>query len=144
MTVSRKHASRVANECIGLRSRQLGRLVTRLYDDVLRSHGLTGAQFGLLAAIELLAPVQPVQLGQKLGIEKSALSRNLQRMRDAGWVEVTVSLTGKGHFLQLADMGRELLITAMPAWEQAQEDAKRLIGTDAAVVLDHLLSNRPK
>lgn len=136
----KRAAERVANECIGLRSRHLGRVITRLYDQALRDQGLTAPQLSLLAAVELLAPVPASGLVDPLEMDKSTLSRNLRLMKRHGWIR-EVAVEGRARQLSLTAQGREALLAAMPAWEDAQNAARERLGAGAGEVLDKLLGH---
>ena len=141
---SRHAAQRMARECIGLRARYLGRLVTRMYDDALRPLGLTAAQLSLLGAIEGLAPASAKQVGERLDLEKSTLSRNLRLLSDRGWVRVLQPDRGRHRLLELTPAGRRLLVRAMPAWQEAQVAARRRLGEETAEALQGLLPGQER
>lgn len=139
-TKTTQAAARVAASCVALRARKLARIVTRVHDEALREHDMTAAQLGLLGAIELKGPVQPVELGQWLEIDKSTLSRNLRLMTARGWVTtVAVADDGRGRAVRLKAAGRKAFLRAMPAWEAAQDQCKKLFGPEVAGTLDILL-----
>lgn len=136
---ARAIAQRTASECIGLRVRLLNRAVSGIFDQALNERGITISQFGLLAAIQLLGPVQPRQIGERLRLEKSTVSRNVQLMVGKKWVRVRESEDGRAQLLVLARKGQDLLLAAAPAWEAAQKRVKALLGPDAGAVVDRLL-----
>ncbi len=121
---SRAAARDIADSCLGLRVRMLNRLVTALFDDALRPLGLTGAQLSILCALQLSPRRRPVDIGTLLKIDKSTLSRNLDRMRRNGWL--TKSAT-RGE-LDLTTEGTRLIAQAQPLWAAAQTEAKNLLG----------------
>jgi len=137
---TKRVAERVASECIGLRSRRLGRVITRLYDYALRDQGLTAPQMSLLAAVELLAPVPASGLVDPLEMEKSTLSRNLRLLKSHGWISEAPA-EGRTKELSLTTEGQEALLAAVPAWEEAQAAARERLGADASEVLDELLGH---
>jgi len=115
-------ARRLADECIAFRVRLLGRVVTNLYDAVLKPFAITVNQTTILAMLTLAGEVGPGTIGRELAMEKSTVSRNLERMRKNGWIETTK----RG--IRVTAAGRELLAALHPAWEKAQADAERLLG----------------
>jgi DNA-binding MarR family transcriptional regulator len=133
---SKAAAARIVSRCIGFRARRLMRVVSRLYDEALRDSELTVAQLSLLAAIELQGPVQPGELAQAMDLEKSTLSRNVKLMVERGLLRISEGETGRAQTLELT-----ALIAALPAWEQAQQQAGALLGPDAAKVLDRLFES---
>src|SRR5262252_5443953 len=78
----------IANTCIAVRLRRLNRVVTNFYDDALRPLGLKVSQLNLLIVTAKLGLARPTQLCDILQLDTSTLSRNVERMRAHGWLEV--------------------------------------------------------
>src|SRR5215831_1848863 len=78
----------IARTCIALRLRLLNRGVTNLYDDALRPLGLKVSQLNLLVVTAKLGLAQPARVCDLLQLDASTLSRNVERMRARGWLEV--------------------------------------------------------
>lgn len=129
-------ALQVSSECLGLRARRLGRDIGRIYDTALAPLGLTGPQFTLLAALQILAPVSPVELSRQIGVEKSTLSRNLKLMENEAWVKTTTR--GNARSVTLTAKGRGLLIRSQDAWKDAQAEASQLVDTTSLRLLQSL------
>jgi len=129
----------IAQECIGVRIRILNRVITRIYDDVLREHGITLAQLNILTATSLHGPLQPSRLVRILSIEKSTLSRNLRLMETNGWVRTRPG-TGNTQNVQVTAAGRRLLRDAKPAWDDAQARTEELMGSRAVGALANVVS----
>jgi DNA-binding MarR family transcriptional regulator len=126
-----EQARDVATNCIALRVRRLGRRVSRLYDEAMREHDLTVAQFTLLSTMIVAGPVSPADLGRRLDLDKSTLSRSLRLMVKRGWIVRGVAAP-KGLELMVLAAGRRLFAQAYPAWQTAQRDAAALMTTEAA------------
>jgi DNA-binding MarR family transcriptional regulator len=122
-----QQARQVVAGCLGYRSRRLARAVTRLYNDRLRPLDLNLTEMNLLAAIAAQGAVQPAKLGPAMALEKSTLSRNSGRLVERGWVEIRQHPEGRGVLLALTARGNQLLLQALPAWQQAQEQAQSLV-----------------
>jgi DNA-binding MarR family transcriptional regulator len=122
-----QQARQVVAACLGYRSRRLARAVTRLYNDRLRPLGLNLTEMNLLAAIAAQGSVQPARLGRAMALEKSTLSRNSSRLVERGWVEVRDHPDGRGVLLAVTARGNEMLLRAVPAWKQAQQQAQSLV-----------------
>ncbi|MBL4740914.1 MAG: winged helix-turn-helix transcriptional regulator [Sneathiella sp.] len=120
---SKKQALDIAKDCFAVRLRKLHREVSGLYDDRFRPFGLTTAQFNLLVSIAAHGEVAPKQLVETLSLEKSTVSRNIEKMQKNGWVKTTPHKDKRRHLLALTDAGEALLEKVTPAWQQAQEDA---------------------
>ena len=115
-------AARLAGECIAFRVRVLNRVITNLYDLFLKPFGVTVNQTTILAMLTLAGEVTPGVIGRELVMEKSTVSRNLERMRKNGWVE------SARERIRVTAAGRELFASLQPAWEKAQLDAEELLG----------------
>ena len=127
-----REARGVVATCLGYQTRKLARAVTRLYNDRLRPLGLNLTEMNLLAAIAAQGSVQPARLGRAMALEKSTLSRNSSRLVERGWVEVRDNPDGRGVLLALTAHGNQMLLRAVPAWEQAQQQAQSLVAVALA------------
>lgn len=127
-----KRASEVAAECLGYRTRSLNRTVTRIYDEALRPVGITIGQFTILAALVARGPVLAADLGHRLNLEKSTLSRNLGLMQAKGWVRREPLEDESRWELDSTARGRRIFASALPQWEKAQERALKRLGSRMA------------
>ena len=118
-----------------MRVRLLNRVVTKLYDDCLRSHGLRTAQMNILVAVSLMKSASPSEIERRLCLDKSTISRNVERMRRRGWLALVAGKDARSHQLQLTARGDKLLGQAMAPWHQAQERAGSLLGKDGVMAL---------
>jgi DNA-binding MarR family transcriptional regulator len=128
--------------CLMTRARRISRVVTGLYEQELRPFGITPSQFSLLILIARFNGASRAEIGRANHQERSTSTRNLQLVLDQGWVEETVPEKGRSRPITISPAGRELLAKAMPAWRQAQEKARKMLGaegTDALVDLSGLL-----
>jgi DNA-binding MarR family transcriptional regulator len=117
----------VAEECIAVRLRVLTRAVTKLYNKALRPHGLTVSQMNILVAVSRLGDAKPQDVCRILHLDKSSLSRDVERMRAQGWLESLLGEDRRTGLLRVARSGRALLQKTFPAWHQAQRQAKALL-----------------
>ena len=127
-------AASVARDCLATRTRSVSRTITRLYDHALREHGVTVGQYALLTGIALNESIQPTDLGRRLNLDKSTLSRNLRVMVLQGWIAGRRSSSGRGSKLTLTARGRRVLEKAFPAWERAQKLAYAELGRLATLL----------
>lgn len=130
-----KVAAEIAADCLAMRVRFLNRSLTAIYDDAFRSLGITTGQVNMLVAIIKQESLTSRQLGDILNIEKSTLSRNLERMRKSAWIELTPPATGRAYSIKASRKGKALLRKVLPCWQNAQDDAVDLLGMKGARVL---------
>ena len=126
---------RISRDCIAMRVRVLNRVVTKVYDDCLRRHGLRATQMNILVAVSLMKTASPSELERRLCLDKSTVSRNVDRIQRRGWVEFVPGKDGRSHHLQLTALGAKLLTKAGPTWQEAQEKAVSLLGNDGVAAL---------
>src|SRR5438270_13852309 len=126
----------IATSCIAGRLRLLNRVVTNLYDDALRPLGVRLSQGNVLAVTAKLGVARPAQVCEFLELDTSTLSRTVDRMVANGWLEIVPDEDGRSQPFRLTAEGRRLLERALPAWEQAQAGARKLLGDDGLRLLD--------
>lgn len=120
----------ISNKCIASQVRQLNRSVSKIYDDQLRSHGLKISQFTILVAIATMGETSPQIISSTLNLEKSTLSRGLERMIKQEWIEASYSNGGRIQTVVLTEAGKRQVLEASSSWLKAQEQAEQLIGHD--------------
>lgn len=130
-----RHRARVASisdECIANKVRLLNRAVTAIYDEALRPHRVKISQMSVLITVSKMGSASPGAVGRVLHMEKSTMSRNVERMRARGWLEVVPGSDGRSIELRATPAGDQLLHEVYPAWSSAQRRAAALLG-DAGV-----------
>lgn len=132
--IYKKHVSeetnRVERECVGFRVRKLNRMVTAIYDGALSGAGLKTSQFTVLVAVTNREKVRPSELTKMLQMDESTLSRNVERMCAKGWLRLERSEDRRSHLIEITDKGRALIRRSLPAWERAQEEVTKRLGTE--------------
>lgn len=118
----------IAQSCLAVRLRAISRRVSTIYDEALRPYGVKVSQLNVLVAIGATGGASPSRLAAHLSLEKSTLSRNVDKLVDRGWVHVEGS--GRGQHLTLTPDGTALLTAALPAWRRAQAQVERQLGPD--------------
>ena len=124
--------------CFAMRARRLSRLLTRRYEDELRESGLTVPQFTLLAAIIKHEPIAPADLGRRLDLEKSTLSRTVAKMIENGWLKEGYENEGRKG-LATTGPGRERLRQAASLWRAIQARAIETFGPNSDDMLDRMI-----
>jgi DNA-binding MarR family transcriptional regulator len=131
MGSEKKRSSRIASECLAGRVRVLNRVVTGIYEDALRPHKVRISQMNIIIAVSVMGPVSAAEVCRQLRLEKSTLSRDLDRLLDRGWVRATPA-TGRTQHLEVTAAGRALIQKVTPAWQEAQDRIYEVLGADLA------------
>jgi DNA-binding MarR family transcriptional regulator len=126
----------ISRTCIAVRLRLLNRVVTNFYDDALRPLGVKVSQLNILIVTGRLGLARPAQVCDILQLDASTLSRNVERMRANGWLEVVPDEDARAQPFRLTPQGKRLIDKAAPAWEQAQRQATELLGDEGITWLN--------
>jgi DNA-binding MarR family transcriptional regulator len=126
----------ISRNCVAVRLRKLNRAVTNLYDDALRPLGLRVSQLNILIVTARLSVVRPAEICDLLELDASTVSRNVERMRANGWMEVVPDEDARAQPLRLTADGKRLIESAFPAWKAAQAQAAKLLGDQGLALLE--------
>src|SRR5690242_990240 len=99
----------IAGTCIAVRLRLLNRVVTGFYDEALRPLGLKISQLNILVVAAKLGLARPAQVCEILQLDTSTLSRNVERMRTQGWLQVAPDDDARAQPFRLTPQGRRLI-----------------------------------
>src|SRR5919204_58453 len=134
----RSAIDKIAGECVAVRLRMLNRVITNIYDNALRPLDLKVSQMNILVAAAKMGTARPVEVCEYLHLDVSTLSRNVQRMKGRGWLEVVPDEDGRSQPFRLTPQGRKLLEKAVPAWSAAQQQVKQALGNGFVEQLHHV------
>ncbi len=127
--------------CTNLKLRQLMRRVAQHYDAEVGKSGLKGTQYSLLSHVVLLGPIRPVDLAAQMKVTASTLSRNLQPLVAAGWLEVTAGDDARSRLVLATTAGREKRVEAQRRWETAQLQINAVLGPANVLALHALIDD---
>lgn len=127
--------------CTNLKLRQLGRMVTRHYDHYLATVGLKNTQYALLSMVVKLGPVRPSDLAQRMQMDASTLTRNLQPMVANGWVTIGQGEDARSRLIAATREGQEMRANGQRAWKEAQSELNGLLGEERVYALHELLDS---
>lgn len=130
----------IARECIAARLRMINRAVSKLYDRALRPYGVRISQLNILVAVSQLGQARQQDVCKILFMERSTVSRDVERMQANGWLDVTVGTDARTSILKVTASGKMLLEKVIPAWNTAQQQATLLFGKDQVAGLDRIVS----
>ena len=131
-------AKTVQAECIATRARQAARVLSRIYDDLLRPTGLQVSQFtvpiGAARFGEQGAPIST--LAEKLVMDRTTLTRNIGPLEKEGYLRVARSPTdARVKVVLLTKQGERALQQGMPLWTRAQEIVRQRLGAQSSARL---------
>ena len=120
-------------DCSCFNLRRAARRVTQIYDHALAPSGLKATQFSLLAVLGGVAlgeGIAMTRLAEKLGMDRTTLTRNLGVVERDGLVTVRSGKDPRSRLVELTKTGRTTLERAIPLWTAAQAELASYIGKD--------------
>jgi DNA-binding MarR family transcriptional regulator len=129
----------VEGVCLGGCVRKLNRMVSAIYDGALANAGLKTSQFSVLVSVANRKQARPAELTEHLQMDESTLSRNVERMCARGWLRLVPDADRRSHLIEVTDKGQALIRKCLPAWQKAQAEVSRRIGTDTVAQLRYAL-----
>jgi DNA-binding MarR family transcriptional regulator len=105
--------------CFNLR--KSARAVTRFYDAVLQPLGIQGTQFSLLSVLHHTGELPITEVAERLGVDRTTLTRNLKTLIRREYVALDQGKDGRTKSVKLTSVGQDILVKALPFWEQAQK-----------------------
>ncbi len=128
-------STRLPQGCSNFKLHQLMRQFDQFYDAELANAGLKTTQYSLLTHVVRLGPVRPGALAQAMKMQPSTLTRNLQTLVRAGWVEVGAGSDARSRSVTATDAGREKRVQAQRHWKLAQQQINQVLGNARVVAL---------
>ncbi|MCP4385383.1 MAG: winged helix-turn-helix transcriptional regulator [Hyphomicrobiales bacterium] len=116
------------DQCLVTKARRAARTITRRYSRLLEPHGLKSTQATLLHALLDATDNSISALADRLGIERSALNRNLKILEKTGLIACPVHGRGRARAYSLTRRGQEKMAVLLPLWHEAQHAVKTEIG----------------
>jgi DNA-binding MarR family transcriptional regulator len=124
-------AHTISRDCTCLRVRQASRVLTRIYDEVLRPLGIQTSQLTLLVAVAEFGEsgASLGALADALVMDRTTLTRNVRPLEKAGLLRIARSPEdGRSRIALLTRAGERLIEAALPLWERAQKHVYQALG----------------
>lgn len=120
------------SRCLVLNTIAAARTLLRRFDEQLKPFGVTVQQFSLLAAIRFY-PGEPVMvLAQRVLLDRTSLTRNLDLLERKNLVRRVVGVVGNVRLCELTEQGNAMLDRLLPEWQHAQSELMEGISEEDA------------
>lgn len=123
-----KYKSSESSACHCVNLRRASRSLTEYYDSALKPYGLTVCQYSIMRNIQRIEPCSVTELSSVIRLDRTTLVRNLKSLIQKGLISDETPKSRRARILQLSPKGTEFLITAVSAWEKAQNEIEEYIG----------------
>lgn len=120
----------IATNCTCASVSRVARIVTQLFDDALKPSGLSAGQMTLLVALAVAGEATVRPLAERLMMDRSTLTRNLQPLLRDGLVEVRRGADRRQRIIRLTAHGRQAVERAVPLWEKSQQSIVAYLGVE--------------
>ena len=129
-----------AQYCISSNLRKACRVVTQMYAEILEPTGLQRTQFTMLVMVAIKGQSTVSDLAEMLVMDQTTMTRGLNLLKRQELIESIPGEDRRTRLVTLTAQGEEMLMKAMPLWEQAQTKMLDELGTEKANKLLELLS----
>ncbi len=126
--------------CLTYNAQRIARSMGRQMEIALRPVGLTNQQFSTLTILRHFKIMSTLELADKLGVERTTMTRNIEQMRRKNWLEPAKAEDQRVRAFQLTDLGLRLQSEALPLWKEQQSKFLEYLGKDTASDLVALAS----
>jgi DNA-binding MarR family transcriptional regulator len=121
--------------CTSQKVRRLSRRISQHFDHIVADSGLKTTQYSLLCNVATLGPLRPGELARAMNLDASTLTRNLQPLIAAGWIDVGPGADERSRLVSITDAGAHKRSEAQRSWKRAQIAFNERIGADAVARL---------
>lgn len=127
--------------CTHAKVRQLARRLSQHYDAEVMASGLKTTQFSMLSHVVGFGPIRSVDLAARMRMTASTLSRNVQPLITAGWVEPIPGPDGRSRLLRATEAGVAKRKEALHFWKLAQRKLAAQLGVGRVTALHALIDD---
>jgi len=114
--------------CTCFNLRKTTRAITQYYDRKMKSVGLRGTQFTILAVLSNADAISITHLAGFLEMDRTTVTRNLRPLEKQGLLEI---LTGEDHRIrnvQITKIGMKIFEEARSIWQKTQSEIIERLG----------------
>jgi DNA-binding MarR family transcriptional regulator len=111
--------------------RRANRVVSRLYDTMLKPSGIRGTQYTILKIVAAMGPVSVNQLAKMLVMDRTTLARDLKPLEREGFIKIGIDTAdNRIRLVVITEHGKATLEIAQPLWQQAQKHMAKALGEE--------------
>ena len=136
----RENKSTTPTSCYCLKIRRASATVTKFYDSMLESCGVTVRQYSLLLNISQAEHCSVKELADMTELDRSTLARSLKPLYHQGLVIDTKVLGTRNSQLEVTETGKETVECAKQLWAEAQKAVKLKLGANGLHSLEKVLN----
>lgn len=118
--------------CLCASMRQSSRNISQIYNKYLKASGenINANQVSILVTISQVDDGSINKISSLLKMERTTLTRNLNVLKQSGWVKSNNGLDGRFTYINLTPEGNKILSKVFPHWSKAQGQVKKILGKE--------------
>jgi len=106
--------------CPAFNIRAASRVITQLFDEILKPSGLQITQFAVLVGVATLDSPTINQLAKGLVLDRTTLTRNLRPLEKLGLIKIFSGDDKRTTVVELTPKGKSAMNKTLPYWEKAR------------------------
>jgi len=114
--------------CPAFNIRAASRVITQLFDEILKPSGLQITQFAVLVGVATLDSPTINQLADGLVLDRTTLSRNLKPLEKLGLIKISSGDDKRTSVVELTPKGKSVMNKTLPYWEKARATVSEEFG----------------
>jgi DNA-binding MarR family transcriptional regulator len=114
--------------CPAFNIRAASRIITQLFDEILKPSGLQVTQFTVLIGIHILDSPSISKLAKGLIMDRTTITRGLKPLENEGLIKIVSGDDKRTHFVKLTPKGKSALEKTLPYWEKARTVVSKEFG----------------
>jgi DNA-binding MarR family transcriptional regulator len=114
--------------CPAFNIRAASRIITQLFDEILKPSGLQVSQFTVLVGVHIFDSPSISKLAKGLVMDRTTLTRNLKLLEKEQLIKMESGEDKRTHFVILTSKGKSAIDKTFPYWEKARSIVSKEFG----------------
>ena len=123
-----KRCAELPSLCPAFNIRAASRVITQIFDDILKPSGLQITQFAVLVGVASFDSPTINQLAKGLVMDRTTLTRNLKPIEKLGLVKIRPGDDKRTSVVELTSKGKSAVSKTLPYWQKAHDAITKNFG----------------
>lgn len=120
--------SEIPTLCPAFNIRSASRIITQLFDEILKPSGLQVTQFTVLVGVHIFDSPSISNLAKGLVMDRTTITRNLKPLEKEGLIKMESGKDKRTTFVNLTPKGKSAIDKTFPYWEKARSVVSKEFG----------------
>ena len=127
------------NPCYCINMKRATNTLTKYYDEIIKTTGLTISQFSLLNEIKYLGICTKGEIAFHAKLDKSTITRNLKTLHEKGVIQDLSVNDSRESQISLTELGQKKIEEGRLLWNKAQKHILEKVGGEKLKELEETL-----